>query len=169
MEYSSREFGISNTRVIQIAHAALRKLGKAPTYGSLVRENEKLKGFLHSLKQRYDEISKENERLKQDNARGKVYKNGLSQQELELCKALQTKVNDVGLSVRSLNVLHAADCSTLGDVVNYSESDMLKFRNMGKKSLKEITDMLASFGLKWGMDNGALMKKYIDYTTNKIN
>ena len=61
-------------------------------------------------------------------------------------------VEEMELSVRSANCLRAANIKTIGDLVQKPESTMLKFRNFGRKSLKEISDILAEMGLHFGMD-----------------
>ena len=58
----------------------------------------------------------------------------------------------MNLSVRAINCLKAAAIDTLGDLVQYSKADLLKFRNFGKKSLTELEEMLANFELSFGMD-----------------
>jgi len=65
---------------------------------------------------------------------------------------LQRNVEELELSVRSSNCLRTAEIKTIGDLVKKSESEMLKFRNFGRKSLKEISDILGSMGLHFGMD-----------------
>ena len=59
---------------------------------------------------------------------------------------------DMNLSVRALNCLKAADVETLGDLVQYNKTDLLKFRNFGKKSLTELDDLLESLNLSFGTD-----------------
>ena len=56
------------------------------------------------------------------------------------------------LSVRALNCLSSASLETLGDVVAIHKSDLLKFRNFGKKSLSELEDLVKSKGLDFGMN-----------------
>ena len=56
------------------------------------------------------------------------------------------------LSVRALNCLKAAEVDTLGDLVKFQKSDLLKFRNFGKKSLTELDDLLEHHGLSFGTD-----------------
>ena len=58
----------------------------------------------------------------------------------------------MNLSVRALNCLKAADVDTLGDLVQYNKTDLLKFRNFGKKSLSELDDLLESLNLSFGTD-----------------
>lgn len=70
---------------------------------------------------------------------------------------LQKKLVDMGLSVRALNCLKSADVETLGELVVFNKTDLLKFRNFGKKSLTELDEMLASLNLSFGMDTS----KYI--------
>lgn len=65
---------------------------------------------------------------------------------------LMKNVDELELSVRSANCLRAANIKTIGDLVRRPESEMLKYRNFGRKSLKEISDILAEMGLGFGMD-----------------
>lgn len=65
---------------------------------------------------------------------------------------LEKSVEELELSVRSGNCLKAADIRTLADLVRKSEAEMLKYRNFGRKSLKEIADMLEPMGLHFGME-----------------
>jgi DNA-directed RNA polymerase subunit alpha len=65
---------------------------------------------------------------------------------------LKTKLVDMDLSVRALNCLKAADVEALGDLVAFAKSDLLKFRNFGKKSLNELEDLVDNKGLTFGMN-----------------
>ena len=71
---------------------------------------------------------------------------------LHMRQLLKTRLVDVNLSVRALNCLKAADVETLGDLVQYNKTDLLKFRNFGKKSLTELDDLLESLNLSFGTD-----------------
>ena len=71
---------------------------------------------------------------------------------LHMRQMLKTRLVDMNLSVRALNCLKAADVETLGDLVQYNETDLLKFRNFGKKSLSELDDLLESLNLSFGTD-----------------
>lgn len=62
-------------------------------------------------------------------------------------KALETTIEDLDFSVRAYNCLKRAGIHTLQDLVNKSESDMMKIRNLGKKSLKEVLDKVRDLGL----------------------
>ena len=69
-------------------------------------------------------------------------------------RLLDKSVEELELSVRSSNCLRATEIKTIGDLVQKSEPEMLKFRNFGRKSLKEIQDILGEMGLAFGMDVG---------------
>ncbi len=74
-------------------------------------------------------------------------------------KILTTNVEELELSVRSHNCLKAANIKTLGDLVRKDESEMLKFRNFGRKSLAELMDIVESLGLDFGMDVDKYLKQ----------
>jgi DNA-directed RNA polymerase subunit alpha len=74
------------------------------------------------------------------------------EQILHMRQLLKTKLVDMDLSVRALNCLKAADVETLGDLVQYNKTDLLKFRNFGKKSLTELDDLLEGLNLQFGTD-----------------
>src|SRR5204863_206632 len=67
-------------------------------------------------------------------------------------EVLNKSVEELERSVRSSNCLRAAEIKSIGDLVRKSEAEMLKFRNFGRKSLKEIQDILGEMGLHFGMD-----------------
>jgi DNA-directed RNA polymerase subunit alpha len=67
-------------------------------------------------------------------------------------RILLTPVDELELSVRSHNCLKAANINTIADLVSRQESELLKFRNFGRKSLAELTDIIEDFGLTFGMD-----------------
>ena len=71
---------------------------------------------------------------------------------LHMRQLLKTKLVDMDLSVRALNCLKSAEVETLGELVEYNKTDLLKFRNFGKKSLTELDEFLTSLNLSFGMD-----------------
>jgi len=71
---------------------------------------------------------------------------------LQMRKLLKTSLTDLDLSVRAYNCLKAADIKTLGDLASLEVSDMMKFRNFGKKSLTELEQLIAEKSLTFGMD-----------------
>ncbi|WGK68909.1 DNA-directed RNA polymerase subunit alpha [Candidatus Haliotispira prima] len=83
----------------------------------------------------------------------------VSEDELKVKKLLEKTVDELELSVRSSNCLRSAQIRTVGELVSWTEDDIAKTRNFGKKSLQEIKDKLASWGLNFGMtDFHAILK-----------
>ncbi|MBN2460070.1 MAG: DNA-directed RNA polymerase subunit alpha [Candidatus Cloacimonetes bacterium] len=88
--------------------------------------------------------------------------------ELErLEKILDTYVNELELSVRCSNCLAAAKIETIGELVEKTENEMLKYRNFGKKSLEEINALLEKYDLSLGM-NVQNIRKRIEEAKNKV-
>ncbi len=75
----------------------------------------------------------------------------VSQENSRLKKLLNMSVNEIELSVRAANCLNNANITTVGQLAQKSEAEMLKYRNFGKKSLNEIKDKLVQLGLGLGM------------------
>ena len=74
------------------------------------------------------------------------------EESLKMRQLLHSKLTEMDLSVRALNCLKAAEVDTLGDLVTFNKSDLMKFRNFGKKSLTELDELVAVKGLSFGMD-----------------
>ncbi len=74
-----------------------------------------------------------------------------SQENQKLKKLLNMSVNEIELSVRAANCLNNANITTVGQLAQKTEAEMLKYRNFGKKSLNEIKDKLQQLGLSLGM------------------
>ena len=67
-------------------------------------------------------------------------------------KVLEMSIEDLELSVRSFNCLKRAAISTVEDLTNKTEADMMKVRNLGKKSLDEVTNKLHALGLDFAKE-----------------
>ena len=74
-----------------------------------------------------------------------------SEENLELRKLLNMSVNEIELSVRAANCLNNANITSVGQLAQKTEGEMLRYRNFGKKSLTEIKEKLAELGLTLGM------------------
>ena len=72
-----------------------------------------------------------------------------AKQEDSKMKKLETSIDDLDFSVRAYNCLKRAGVNTLGDLTEKSELEMMKIRNLGKKSLKEVMDKIKDMGLKF--------------------
>ena len=76
----------------------------------------------------------------------------IEKEESKKERVLEMSIEDLELSVRSFNCLKRAGISTVEDLANKSEADMMKVRNLGKKSLEEVTNKLHSLGLDFARD-----------------
>ncbi len=76
----------------------------------------------------------------------------LDEESLRMRHLLLTKLSDMGLSVRAYNCLKAAEIDTFADLVSYQRSELMKFRNFGRKSLNEIDLLVEKMKLSFGMD-----------------
>lgn len=84
-----------------------------------------------------------------------------SEQDAEFArirKVLLTPVDELELSVRSHNCLRAANIKTIADLVRKDESELLKFRNFGRKSLAELAEIVEAEKLTFGIDVGKYLK-----------
>ena len=72
----------------------------------------------------------------------------------ELQEKLKTPISELELSVRSANCLREAKIHTIGELVEKTPQELLKYRNFGKKSLAEIDELLQGMGLSLGMASG---------------
>ena len=77
---------------------------------------------------------------------------------LELKNILSKSIDEMELSVRSHNCLQAAGIHEISDLVSKDESEMLKFKNFGRKSLTELNEKLGELNLRFGMDISQYMK-----------
>lgn len=81
----------------------------------------------------------------------------VDEETLQVRKTLNTPLEDLELSVRAFNCLKAAKINSLSELVQYTQEELMKFRNFGQKSLSEIEQVLGERGLHFGMD----ISKYV--------
>lgn len=161
VENIAYEYGLTRTRIMQIASNAIRKLATVKSYSDLRKENKQLtfenKNFpivVQSFQKRIKELENINN-IKA--APVSEYDYLLGDKGGTFTALMSTKVIDLRISVRALNCLKAADIETLGDLVRISKTNLLKYRNFGKKSLTEFDDLLDSLNLHFGMDVDAII------------
>ena len=141
------QFTIENYRVEQ--KTDFEKLILNITTDGSVHPKEALKEAAKILIQHFMLFS--DERITLDNEM-KTETEEFDESSLHMRQLLKTKLVDMDLSVRALNCLKAAEVDTLGDLVSFAKSDLLKFRNFGKKSLTELEDIVDNKGLTFGMN-----------------
>ena len=72
-----------------------------------------------------------------------------AKQEDSKLKKLETPIDELDFTVRAYNCLKRSNINTLGDLTEKTELEMMKIRNLGKKSLKEVIDKIKEMGLKF--------------------
>ena len=92
------------------------------------------------------------EKISLDESKAVAEEDDFDEDDLHMRQLLNTKLTDMELSVRALNCLKAAEVDTLGELVAFPKSDLLKFRNFGKKSLTELENLVKSKNLDFGMN-----------------
>jgi DNA-directed RNA polymerase subunit alpha len=141
------KYSIENTRVEQKTDYE-KLLIEIQTDGSIHPE-EALKGAANILIQHFMLFS--DNTMTFETAKAEEEET-VDEETLHMRKVLKTPLADMDLSVRAYNCLKAADIKTLGDLVQLDMSDMMKFRNFGKKSLTELENLVEEKGLNFGMD-----------------
>jgi len=100
---------------------------------------------------------------------GEIIETEAEEEEEKVNENLLRSVNELELSVRSANCLKNADIQTIADLVQRSESEMLKTKNFGRKSLNEIKEILHEMGLGFGMKLDMEKLRQYEKTLDKSN
>ena len=141
------KYSIENTRVEQ--KTDFEKLVLDIQTDGSIHPEDALKGSAQLLIKHFYLFSDKDMEFDEDNSDEIEV---VDEELLHMRKLLKTSLNDLDLSVRAYNCLKAADIKTLGDLVSIEISDMMKFRNFGKKSLTELEELVDNKGLTFGMD-----------------
>lgn len=161
VEFVAEEYGLTRSRIMQIVSLAVRKLATVKTFSELRREykqlvfdNANFQNVIEALQNRIKKLERINNI---DTAPVSEYDYLLGDKGGTFTALMNTPVYDLEISVRSLNCLKGADVNTLYDLVKCNKTDLMKFRNFGKKSLIELEDMLDGLHLHFGMDVDAII------------
>lgn len=146
LEQCGKEHGITRERIRQIEAKAIRKL-RHPSRVNMIKavpltEVQAQHSEYLKLSQAYELLSKAFEVCTAKRADP-----GVVVPMAELAVHLQTPIEELGLSVRSYNSLRRAGKDTLRDIVEMTETDLSKIRNLGRKSAMEVKEKIASHGL----------------------
>lgn len=142
------KYGVENTRVEQRTDYE-KLILEIKTDGSIHPEDA-LKGAANILIKHFMLFSDGSITIEETSKVGE--EQPIDEEYLHMRKLLKTPLSDLDLSVRAYNCLKAADVKTLGDLVKLEMSDMMKFRNFGRKSLTELEQLVESKNLSFGMD-----------------
>lgn len=152
------KYTIENTRVEQ--RTDFEKLIMDVVTDGTIHPEEAVKEASRILIQHLMIITDENISL--DNKK-EERENVVDEETLQLRKILSTPLEDLELSVRAFNCLKAAKINSLSELVNYTQDELMKFRNFGQKSLSEIEQVLHERGLHFGMDISRLKSLSSDF------
>jgi DNA-directed RNA polymerase subunit alpha len=152
------KYTIENTRVEQ--RTDFEKLIMDVTTDGTIHPEEAVKEASRILIQHLMIITDENISL---DSKKEEREHVVDEETLQLRKILSTPLEDLELSVRAFNCLKAAKINSLSELVNYTQDELMKFRNFGQKSLSEIEQVLHERGLHFGMDISRLKSLSKDF------
>ncbi len=141
------KYSIENTRVEQ--RTDFEKLIMEVITDGTIHPEEAVKEASRILIQHLMIITDENISL---DTKREEKESVVDEETLQLRKVLNTPLEDLELSVRAFNCLKAAKINSLSELVQYTQEELMKFRNFGQKSLSEIEQVLGERGLHFGMD-----------------
>src|SRR6195952_3082649 len=141
------KYTIENTRVEQ--RTDFEKLIMEVVTDGTIHPEEAVKDASRILIQHLMIITDENISL---DTRKEEKESIVDEETLLVRKVLNTPLEDLELSVRAFNCLKAAKINSLSELVQYTQEELMKFRNFGQKSLSEIEQVLHERGLQFGMD-----------------
>lgn len=144
MGWIGERFGLTRARISQIFFKGCRKAKELEHLKATVDRAEKDQLELDYLRKK---VKQDADRIKTLEEKLNIKNNTQEEQERDL---LMMRLIDYNFTVRTLNCLRAADIETVGDLVQVRRSALLKFRNFGRKSMKELDDFLESIGKSWG-------------------
>ena len=147
------KYSIENTRVEQ--RTDFEKLIMEVSTDGTIHPEEAVKEASRILIQHLMIITDENISL---DTKREEKETIVDEETLQLRKVLQTPLEDLELSVRAFNCLKAAKINSLSELVQYTQEELMKFRNFGQKSLSEIEQVLGERGLHFGMDISRLQR-----------
>lgn len=163
----AEEYGLTNSRIMQIVNRAFNKIctmQKWPDahrdYKQLLQLNRNL-SVLTSNQQAYIKQLEQQLNINNDGDGGDSAITGYSKREL--AEVLSRQLRKENLSIRTLNCLRWVDIETVNDLIQVTARDLLKIRNFGKKSLREVNAFLDRFNLSLGTNVSDLVDAQVEH------
>lgn len=135
----SERFGLTRARVVQIYHKALKRLMSGKDMADLANENKELRDALEQATKDNNEMRKIVQECNKP----------LPSEELIIPASL-VGIESAGLSVRAYNFLKVAEVRNVWELVFWDRKEVMKYRNVGRKTLDELDKCLAMHNLWWG-------------------
>ena len=127
-------YHLTPQRIVQIIARAIQKINGARRYDSLIEEVATLKRLTHELMEKLESCGEKPDEIENNEA------------------VMKKELKNTTLSVRALNCLKTNDIMNVADLVSFQVTDLLRMRNFGRKSMRELEDLVDSLGLQFGMD-----------------
>lgn len=167
----AEEFGTYAYNVRYLVNRTLKAFKTLPRYSELEDKIDGLNDDNKALAKRIESLEHELDVAKKAPCVYQDMKQGTGEyndEDFKIYKTLQTKIDDIFcFSKRTTNVLAYMEVDTLADLVQYRHTDLLKVRNCGRYTVREIENYLDSVGLKLGMDVEKYRNVYLDKVMNK--
>lgn len=164
--------GLTTARINSLFLRALAKIKNAPPFSDTLRENMRLQQDNETLSRAVERLTNENAELSQ-RLNGSVDGHGaMTDDDIRMAELLSTPIRDLNLPKRVENGLNFAQLGTLADVVTLNRADLLRIRNLGKTSRRQLEEFLEDINLSLGMPKGGvdrLMKRYATYLASRNN
>ena len=169
----AEEHGLSRSRVSQIFFKGCKKAAEIKGIKAKLDELKSMKADMAEMKSAMRIMSQELKLQREEEQKQREMEEA-EQREMEEAerieyikqkdeklKVFRTDIGECGFSVRTLNCMRACNVETIGDLCKWTKSELLKYRNFGKKSLTEVIDFLESRGLGLGMDVDRIYRERI--------
>lgn len=157
--------GVTRTRVVQIFHQFCRKAVELGSIEDKLCELEQLREEVRQMKRGMDVLGRD---LLAKQAEERRIADMERQEKIAyiskidpLLKLLNTPITDFQLSVRVLNCLKGIGAETIGDLAKMLKTDLLKIRNFGKKSMRELDELMERLGLDFYTDVDEIYRQHI--------
>lgn len=148
----AERYGLKRERTRQIVEKGIRMLYRVESYGKVIDDNRRLNIELEQVNLRFKILQESYTNLQKQ-----MQLEQLQNIDVKMPPIFSTKLTDLDLSRRCLNCISYTDIETVYDLVQFKDTDLLKFRNFGKKSLLELEELLDEYGLWLGMTNDDIL------------
>lgn len=159
MEEISKSLGLTCERVRQLAYKAIRKMAHLTNLRALEQENHELKNEFNAMQSHIQPLHQRIAELEKQHGLNEQCNDYMAEQ---IYQFLIRPVTDFPFSTRCLNAISYQGIKTIGDLAKKKKTELTLTRNIGKKTINEITEFLEKNGLSFGFDTD----KYIEIHFN---
>lgn len=163
----AEEYGLTSSRIMQIVNRAIYKVCTMQKWPDvhrdnkrLIQENKNLSVFIDT-QQAYIKHLEQQLNISKDGDGGESAVNGYTKREL--AEVLSRRLCEYHLSIRTLNCFKWMDIETVSQLIRVRETDLLKIRNFGKKSLREVKTFLEGLNLSLGTNVSNLVDAQVEH------